>query len=86
MILAGICYFIFKIYRIYEPSQKEKYKNTFRFLTFFASGSLIIFAVSIYVLWRCIQNFDKGLGIHLLPEKRQVVGRGGQFDTAFEIY
>lgn len=32
---AAIAYFIFKIYRIYDPSQTEKYKYVKEFLTFF---------------------------------------------------
>lgn len=33
--LAGMAYFIFKIYRIYDPTQAFKYKFVKEFLTFF---------------------------------------------------
>lgn len=32
---AAVAYFSFKIYRIYDPSQADKYKYTKDFLTFF---------------------------------------------------
>lgn len=45
---AGVAYFIFKIYRIYDPSQSEKYRFVKEFLTFF--GKQLPFLTCLYLL------------------------------------
>ncbi|CAO3692186.1 unnamed protein product [Umbelopsis ramanniana] len=65
---AAVAYFIFKIYRIYDPSQATKYKYTKDFLTFFASVSLTLLVLTIANGIVCWSNFDKGLKAHLLRD------------------
>ncbi|KAI8636448.1 hypothetical protein BD408DRAFT_426111 [Parasitella parasitica] len=62
---AGIAYFIFKIYRIYDPSQIEKYTYVKEFLTFFASVSLALVVLTIINAFICFLNFGRGLKPHL---------------------
>jgi hypothetical protein len=40
--LAALAYFIFKLYRIYDPTQVEKYKYVREFLTFFGNVLLLL--------------------------------------------
>ncbi|OAD08790.1 hypothetical protein MUCCIDRAFT_158968 [Mucor lusitanicus CBS 277.49] len=61
---AGVAYFIFKIYRIYDPSQSEKYRFVKEFLTFFASVSLALVVLTIINALICCLNFGKGLKPH----------------------
>ncbi|KAI8096085.1 hypothetical protein BDF21DRAFT_354132 [Thamnidium elegans] len=63
--LAGIAYFVFKIYRIYDPTQAEKYKFVREFLTFFASVSLVLVVLTIINALILFLNFGKGLKPHL---------------------
>ncbi|KAJ2956720.1 hypothetical protein NQZ79_g7479 [Umbelopsis isabellina] len=65
---AAVAYFIFKIYRIYDPSQAGKYLYTKDFLTFFASVSLTLLILTITNGIICWMNFDKGLKAHLLRD------------------
>ncbi|GAB5590246.1 hypothetical protein Unana1_05146 [Umbelopsis nana] len=65
---AAVAYFSFKIYRIYDPSQADKYKYTKDFLTFFASVSLTLLVLTITNGIMCWINFDKGLKAHLLRD------------------
>jgi hypothetical protein len=82
--ICGIGYFSFKLYRIYDPSQSSKYNGTSRFLTFFASLSLIMFVGTIFVVWRCVCNFGQGLKAHLMPDEEEPREVDRQF-TAFEL-
>ncbi|KAL7317728.1 hypothetical protein PS15m_004043 [Mucor circinelloides] len=68
---AGVAYFIFKIYRIYDPSQSEKYKFVKEFLTFFASVSLALVVLTIINAFICCLNFGKGLKPHLRSNHRR---------------
>ncbi|KAI8072177.1 uncharacterized protein B0P05DRAFT_494327 [Gilbertella persicaria] len=63
---AGIAYFIFKIYRIYDYSQQAKYEFVKEFLTFFACVTLVLIILTIINAAICCYNFDKGLKAHLL--------------------
>lgn len=45
--LAALAYFIFKIYRIYDPSQRHKYTYVSEFLTFFGK---LLFNFEIFML------------------------------------
>ncbi|KAL7317687.1 hypothetical protein PS15m_004009 [Mucor circinelloides] len=63
---AGVAYFIFKIYRIYDESQRQKYLFVKEFLTFFACVTLILLLLTTVNAAICWYNFDKGLKPHLL--------------------
>ncbi|KAI8990930.1 hypothetical protein BDF20DRAFT_10457 [Mycotypha africana] len=68
---AGIAYFIFKIYRIYDPSQRDKYKYVNETLTFFASVSLALVVLTIINAFLCYLNFGKGLKPHLNSDNQR---------------
>ncbi|KAI9471896.1 MAG: hypothetical protein EXX96DRAFT_622086 [Benjaminiella poitrasii] len=61
---AGIAYFIFKIYRIYDKSQQEKYEYVKEVLTFFACVTLVLLVLTIIIAAICWSNFGKGLKRH----------------------
>lgn len=60
-LFLGMGYFIFKLVRMYSPSQSGKYANTRNFLTFFAAVSLSVLCLTIAQSIICYRNFDKGL-------------------------
>ncbi|ORZ02590.1 hypothetical protein BCR43DRAFT_509751 [Syncephalastrum racemosum] len=68
---AGCAYFIFKIYRIYDPDQAYKYLFVNKFLTFFASVSLALLVLTIINAALCWSNFNKGLKAHLLRDRNE---------------
>lgn len=61
---AGCAYFSFKIYRMCDDSQQDKYMYVREFLTFFASVSLTLVVLTIINTAICYLNFDKGLKAH----------------------
>jgi hypothetical protein len=61
---AGCAYFSFKIYRMCDDSQQDKYMYVREFLTFFASVSLTLVVLTIINTAICYLNFDKGLKPH----------------------
>ncbi|CEG73024.1 hypothetical protein RMATCC62417_08488 [Rhizopus microsporus] len=63
---AGVAYFIFKICRIYDPSQAQKYRYVNEVLTFFAGVTLFLLILTSLNAAICWHNFDKGLKGHLL--------------------
>ncbi|KAI8641854.1 hypothetical protein BD408DRAFT_388215 [Parasitella parasitica] len=65
---AGVAYFIFKIYRIYDESQQQKYRFVKIFLTFFACVTLILLLLTTINAIICCYNFDRGLKPHLLKK------------------
>ncbi|KAG0767961.1 hypothetical protein G6F57_001360 [Rhizopus arrhizus] len=65
---AGVAYFIFKLYRIYDATQAYKYKYVSEFLTFFASVSLVLVVLTIINAAFCLSNFGKGLKPHLTAQ------------------
>ncbi|OZJ03082.1 hypothetical protein BZG36_03904 [Bifiguratus adelaidae] len=69
----GVAYFIFKLYRIYDPTQYAKYRYTKDFLTLCASISLVLLALTGLNGVRCYSNFDRGLKSHLLRDAPAVV-------------
>ncbi|KAI9267922.1 hypothetical protein BDA99DRAFT_504373 [Phascolomyces articulosus] len=68
---AGCAYFIFKIVRMYTPSERHKYRYVEKFLTFFASVSLALLVLTIINAAVCWSNFNKGLKQHLLRDRTQ---------------
>ncbi|GAA5814263.1 hypothetical protein MFLAVUS_007757 [Mucor flavus] len=63
---AGVAYFIFKIIRMYDPSQESKFLYVSQCLTFFASVTLFLLLLTIANASICWYNFDRGLKAHLL--------------------
>ncbi|CDH54876.1 upf0658 golgi apparatus membrane protein [Lichtheimia corymbifera JMRC:FSU:9682] len=83
---AGCAYFIFKIYRIFDPDQPaDKYKNIKNFLTFFASVSLALIVLTIINGAICWSNFNKGLKSHLLRDKGEATFAEHQGDRTLSL-
>lgn len=59
--LAGMAYFIFKLVRIYQPSQMYKYMSVRKTLTVFAVLTVIFLVATIIMAVICTINFGKGL-------------------------
>lgn len=59
--LAGMAYFMFKLIRMYQPSQESKYVSARKSLTVFAAITLFLILVSEINMIVCARNFDKGL-------------------------
>lgn len=68
---GALAYFLFKLVRMYQPSQKEKYLLGRRTLTTFAVITLLIIIVTIINACVCMSNFDKGLRKHISKRKIQ---------------
>lgn len=68
--LLACAYFIFKMVRMYEPSQASKYEYTRKFLTFFASLSLAVVFATLVITRICFSNFDRGLKPHIEIRRR----------------
>jgi hypothetical protein len=59
--LAGMAYFVFKLVRIYQPSQMYKYIAVQKTLTVFAVLTIIFLVATIMMAVICTINFGKGL-------------------------
>ncbi|KAK7207581.1 hypothetical protein BZA70DRAFT_19333 [Myxozyma melibiosi] len=59
--LAGMAYFMFKLIRMYQPSQVSKYVAARKSLTTFAVITLFLLLVSEINMVFCARNFNKGL-------------------------
>ncbi|KAF9998536.1 hypothetical protein BGZ80_001549 [Entomortierella chlamydospora] len=68
---CGIVYFVFKVCRMWIPSQKiQNYEGVKKFLTLFASLCLITILLTIVNTIICFRNFGKGLKPHLVNDGR----------------
>ncbi|KAL1925205.1 uncharacterized protein VTP21DRAFT_88 [Calcarisporiella thermophila] len=65
-LVGGMIYFIFKLVRMYDPSQELKYQHIVLFLTAFAVLSFIALVLTFVNAIVCWMNFGKGLKQHLL--------------------
>ncbi|KAF9321491.1 hypothetical protein BG003_001613 [Podila horticola] len=64
--LAGVGYFIFKVYRMYSKEKKSQFIGINKFLTLFAALCLITILATIANAAVCYRNFGKGLKPHIL--------------------
>jgi len=67
--MAGLAYFLFKLVRMYEPSQSFKYEGARTTLTVFAVITVILLVVTIVMAIVCTMNFGKGLREHVRKRK-----------------
>lgn len=58
---AGMAYFLFKLVRMYQPSEEEKYMAARKTLTTFAVITLLFLIISIINAIVCTRNFGYGL-------------------------
>jgi len=68
--VGGLAYFLFKLVRMYQPSQAYKYIHARRPLATFAIITVILIVCTIINAILCMRNFNKGLKDHVLSEKR----------------
>ncbi|GAW16157.1 hypothetical protein ANO14919_055800 [Xylariales sp. No.14919] len=69
--LGGLTYFIYKLARIYTPSQIQYYKPVQKSLTAFAALTIVLIILTIINALVCLFNFNHGLKQHLLKSPRQ---------------
>ncbi|KAI1421875.1 hypothetical protein F5Y12DRAFT_787152 [Xylaria sp. FL1777] len=69
--LGGLTYFIYKLARIYDPSQSKAYKPVRKSLTAFAVLTIVLIILTIINALVCLFNFGHGLKQHLLKSPRQ---------------
>ncbi|KAI0198266.1 hypothetical protein F4808DRAFT_452065 [Astrocystis sublimbata] len=71
--LGGLTYFIYKLARIYDPTQREAYLPVQKSLTAFAVLTIILIVLTIINALVCLFNFGHGLKQHLLkPPQREM--------------
>lgn len=61
VLFAGLAYFLFKLVRMYQPSQEYKYVATRKTLTTFAVITIVLLCATIVNAFVCIANFGSGL-------------------------
>ncbi|SGZ22099.1 BQ5605_C022g09430 [Microbotryum silenes-dioicae] len=59
--LAGMAYFVYKLYRVYVPSEYARYVGARKTLTIFSVLSLVFLVVTFCLNALCMSNFDRGL-------------------------
>jgi D-alanyl-lipoteichoic acid acyltransferase DltB (MBOAT superfamily) len=69
--VAGIAYFLFKLIRMYVPSQRHKYLHSVKFLTFTGSVCLFLMMLTFVSAVRCIRYFKKGLRERIAQQETQ---------------
>ncbi|KAJ3571200.1 hypothetical protein NPX13_g5464 [Xylaria arbuscula] len=69
--LGGLTYFIYKLARIFTPSQAQFYMPVRKSLTAFAVLTIILIILTIINALVCLFNFGHGLKQHLLKSPRQ---------------
>jgi hypothetical protein len=69
ILVAALAYFIFKLFRMYQPNFEQNYKPARRSLTTFAVITILLIILTIGNAIACIMNFDKGLKPHITKRK-----------------
>ncbi|KAL9480160.1 hypothetical protein ACSS6W_004946 [Trichoderma asperelloides] len=67
---GGLSYFIFKLFRIYEPSRASSYFAVRKSLTAFAVITILLIIMTIINAIICMHNFGSGLKAHLLSTRK----------------
>jgi hypothetical protein len=70
--LGGLTYFIYKLARIYDPSQQKAYMPVRKSLTAFAVLTIILIILTIINALVCLFNFDHGLKQHLQTPRQEI--------------
>ncbi|KAK9233920.1 hypothetical protein V1525DRAFT_436107 [Lipomyces kononenkoae] len=71
LFFAGMAYFLFKLVRMYQPSQAYKYVAARKSLTIFAVITLFLIIVTIINAIVCTRNFGKGLKQYVYKSSRR---------------
>lgn len=67
--IAGLAYFLFKLVRMYQPGQADKYASGRRSLTAFAVMAVVLIVVTVVNAMVCTHNFKMGLKQVASPKK-----------------
>ncbi|KAL7786292.1 hypothetical protein V8C37DRAFT_392535 [Trichoderma ceciliae] len=67
---GGLSYFIFKLFRIYEPSRAQSYMAVRKSLTAFAVITILLIIMTIINAIICMHNFGSGLKAHLMTARK----------------
>ncbi|GAP84360.1 hypothetical protein SAMD00023353_0701780 [Rosellinia necatrix] len=70
--LGGLTYFIYKLARIYTPSQQKAYKPVQKSLTTFAVLTIVLIILTIINAFVCLFNFGHGLKQHLQSPRQEI--------------
>lgn len=70
-VVSGMAYFIFKLVRMYDSTQRAKYRYTYEIMTLFAGISLFLLACTAGNAIICFKNFDSGLKQHILRDSAE---------------
>ncbi|KAJ8120380.1 hypothetical protein ONZ43_g2898 [Nemania bipapillata] len=73
--LGGLTYFIYKLARIYDPTQAKAYMPVRKSLTTFAVLTIVLIILTIINALVCLFNFGHGLKQHLLKKSRQEIDK-----------
>lgn len=65
-----MAYFVFKLVRMYDPLQADKYRAARSSFTTFAVLTILLLIATITASVMCMMNFNKGLKPHI--QKRKV--------------
>lgn len=68
---GGLSYFIFKLFRIYEPSRAQSYFAVRKSLTAFAVITILLIIMTIINAIICMHNFGSGLKAHLMSPRKE---------------
>lgn len=71
--LGGLTYFIYKLARIYDPSQAQLYMPVRKSLTAFAVLTILLIILTIINALVCLFNFGHGLKQHLNKAARKEI-------------
>lgn len=69
--ILGIAYFLFKLIRMYDPTQKHKYLHSVKFLTFSGVVCLVLMMVTFVSAFRCIRWFQQGLRLRIKQQRTE---------------
>lgn len=69
MYFAGLAYFLFKLIRMYQPSQEKQYIHLRTNLTTFAVITVILIVLTIVNACVCMHNFGRGLMPHIAKRR-----------------
>ncbi|KAH8813269.1 hypothetical protein F5884DRAFT_331907 [Xylogone sp. PMI_703] len=69
MYFCSLAYFIFKLFRMYQPSRAKFYLPVRKNLTSFAVITIVLIILTITNACVCMSNFNKGLKAHVLKRK-----------------
>ena len=91
---CALAYFVFKLYRLFDPSQAFRYQTSQKTLAVFSALAIIMLLLTFAVSIVCYRNYDKGLktsippywghhktGVRPTPGRKNSLGANGMLDA-----